>query len=120
MQVSVRILSVFKPARANGPADSFGHALRLVLIAMDFVTTVGWSRLTDGRRMEIGDLGKIFSRTIAKITATIGGWIARPGYRHFVAFARDLFHVLWICRISVLSVAVGLAVFSIAPQSRDI
>jgi hypothetical protein len=41
-------------------------------------------------------------------------------YRRTVAFIRDFVHILWICRISTASVALGLLVMLKAPQAVDL
>jgi hypothetical protein len=70
--------------------------------------------------MEFGGVRKFFSLVIGKFASALNWCFTRPAYRRFVAFMRDLFHALWICRVSAVSVALGILVFWIAPQSRDI
>jgi hypothetical protein len=41
-------------------------------------------------------------------------------YRGTVGFVRDFIHILWICRISTASVALGLLVMLKAPQAVDL
>ena len=70
--------------------------------------------------MGIGNLRKLLARVVGKFAAALNWCVTRPGYRRFVALTTDLFRALWICRISFTSIALGILVFSIAPQSRDI
>jgi hypothetical protein len=70
--------------------------------------------------MGLGGFRKLLSLAIGKFAAALEWCFTRPAYRRFVVFATDLFRTLWICRISVVSVTLGVIVFSIAPQSRDI
>lgn len=70
--------------------------------------------------MIIGYLRKFFSRVIDKLAAALDWIFTCEAYLRFVARARDVLLVLWICRFASASVALGLLVFWFAPQSRDI
>jgi hypothetical protein len=59
-------------------------------------------------------------RALRAIAAWFGQLFARPLYRAFVSFARDFFHILWICRIATASVILGFLVMWYAPQARDL
>src|SRR6185295_7387189 len=48
---------------------------------------------------------------LAPVMARFGGWLARltswSPYRQVVGFLFDVYVVLWVCRVSVVSVALG-------------
>ncbi len=59
-----------------------------------------------------------------RLVVAIATWLVRkfenPRYRAVVSFLRDLFHILWICRIATFSAVLGILVMWQAPQARDL